>query len=322
MKSKKINPTLTVTIPMYNSGMYIKETISSILDERDIDLEVVVVNDGSTDNSEEQVTSICDDRVKIINTPNRGFISAANTAILHARGEIIMRCDADDLFPPGKISQQVKWLKSNPEFGAVCGNFASIDAHGRFISDFKCGNIAEEITSELQNGVVRNHFCTFAIQAHIIRKSKGGRIGLNGASDIDLQLRIGELCRVWYLPEISYLYRIHETSLTHTQHTVEREFYDELVIKLQKQRRAEGIDDLDRGLPLSKPPQINDRSIHKATEHISDLLLGSAWREHRAGNKLASLVLGIRSLFNSPGNLKKWYSLLALLIKPSRKTYN
>ena len=310
---------ISVIVPMYNAEPYISSTLDSILQERGLPLEVVVVNDGSTDASLERVHAIDDERVRVINGPCKGFVGAVNAGLAEARGEIILRCDADDLYPPQRIARQVAWLAEHPEFGAVCGNYATIDIKGHLIANFQCGKEAEEITEELCNGMTRNHFNTFAVRAEVLQASGGGRPALNGAADIDLQLRMGELCRVWYLPEIEYYYRLHDSSITHTQRTVEREFFDSLVVELQRQRRTQGSDDLQRGYPLPTPPQSGDKSAMKAAEQAQGILMGSAWQEHQAGRKQQALSIGMRSVIAQPSNIAAWRSLLALAVKPAGK---
>ena len=157
------------------------------------------------------------------------------------------------------------------------------------------------------------------VRAEVLRVSGGGRPPLSSAADIDLQLRMGELCRVWYLPDIEYYYRLHDSSLTHTQRTVEREFFDSLVVELQRQRRTQGSDDLQRGCPLPTPPQGSDKSVMKTAAHTQGLLMGSAWQEHRAGHKLGALAIGMRSVIVQPTSMAAWRSLVALAIKPAGK---
>ncbi len=309
---------VSVTIPMYNAEPYISATLASILQERDIPLEVVVVNDGCTDASLDRVRAINDQRVRVIDGPCQGFVAAANVGLAAAQGDIIMRCDADDLYSPQRIKRQVDWLSRHPEFGAVGGNYSTIDVKGNLVTNFKCGETAEEITEELCNGITRNHFCTFAVRSEVLRASGGGRPALKISADIDLQLRIGELCRVWYLPDIEYYYRLHDTSLTHTQSNVEREFFDSTVVEFQRQRRTQGSDDLQRGCPPPTPPQGSTKAL-KSGEHIQGLLIGSAWAEHEAGHKQRALAIGMRSVIAQPNSIEAWRSLLALAVKPVGK---
>ena len=309
---------VSVIVPMHNAEAFISATLASILQERDISLEVVVVNDGSTDASLDRVQAIDDKRVRVINGPCKGVAAAFNAGIAVALGEIIMRCDADDLYPPQRLAQQVEWLSKHPEFDAVCGSFSTIDVRGRSIASLVCGEKAEEITEELSNGITRTHLCTFAVRTEVLRVLGGCRQYFHTAEDIDLQLRIGELCRVWFVPDIQYHYRLHGTSLTHTQSNVEREFFESIAREFQRQRRTQGSDDLQRGDPPI-PPQGNPQSVMKPGEHAQGLLMGSAWEEHQAGHKRRALAIGIRSIIAQPSNIAAWRSLLALAVKPTGK---
>ena len=310
---------VSVIVPMYNADRFISATLASILQERDIPLEVVVVNDGSTDASLDRVQAINDERVRIVEGPGKGGAATAmNLGLTAARGEIIMRCDADDLYAPQRLARQVDWLTRHPEFGAVCGSFSTIDIRGRLIASLNYGEDAEEITEELRNGITRTHFGTFAVRIEVLRTLGGSRQYLNTAEDIDLQLRIGELCRVWYLPDNQHFYRLHDTSLTHRQSNVDREFFESLAREFQRQRRTQGSDDLQRGCPPT-PPQGGDKSAMKTAEHTQGLLMGSAWQEHRRGRKLRALAIGMRSVVFQPTSMAAWRSLLALAVKPAGK---
>ena len=309
---------VSVILPMYNAEPFISATLASILQERDIPLEVVVVNDGSTDASLDRVRAIDDKRVRVINGPCKGFVAAINLGMAAALGEIIMRCDADDLYPPQRIARQVDWLAQHPEFGAVSGSFSTIDVKGRPISNLPCGEDAEEITEELRNWITRTHLCTFAVRVEVLRASGGYRQYFHTAEDIDLQLRIGELCRVWYVPDVEYHYRLHDASLTHTQSNVEREFFESLAREFQRQRRTQGSDDLQRGCPPTLP-QVGDKSAMKVGDQAQGILMDSAWREHRAGHKPQAMVIGMRSVIAQLSSMAGWRSLLALAVKPAGK---
>jgi glycosyltransferase involved in cell wall biosynthesis len=309
---------VSIIVPMYNAEDFISATLTSILQERDIPLEVVVVNDGSTDASPELVRAMNDRRVRVIQGPGQGIAAAMNAGIAEARGEIIMRCDADDFYPPHRLSRQVEWLSKHPEFGAVCGGFATVDLKGHTITHFKSKGDAREITDDLRSGTTQTHFCTFAVRTEVLKSSGGFRQYFYTAEDIDLQLRLGELCRVWYIPEVQYSYRLHDKSITHTQSNIEREFFESMAREFQRQRLTRGSDDLQRGCPPI-PPQVGTKSPKKSAEHTQDLLIGSAWHEHQTGHKPQALIIGVRSVITQPSNINAWRSLLALAVKPAGK---
>jgi len=223
-----------------------------------------------------------------------------------------MRCDADDLYPLGRIAQQAQWLLGHPEFGAVCGNFSAIDAKGQPVVVMDCGTCPTDITEELHDGITRCHLCTYAINADVLRAIGGYRRYFRSGEDIDLQLRVAETCRVWYEPLVTYHYRLHETSITHTMNCGEREFFDTIARKFRHQRRDHGSDDLQRGCP----PQIpHTQLVLNANQHIQTLLIGKSWQEHSTGKKRRAIITGLYAVWLYPQNLAAWRNVLVLILK-------
>ena len=292
-------PLASIIVPMRNAESYVSEALFSILQEKDIAIEVIVVNDRSTDLSLKRVLEFRDDRIRVIEGSARGIAACMNTGLAEARGAIIMRCDADDVYPQARIRQQVRWLESHPEFDAVCGAFLTLDRRGTKVADLQCGPEPRDITGELFDGRVRTHLCTYAIRSSLIARVGGFREYFESAEDVDFQLRLSERGRIFYVPTIWYCYRVHETSVTHTQNSEVREFFEQMAFDLHKQRRLSGQDDLEKGLLLWKPAD-DGSTPNTARNHIAGLLLGRAWREHRAGNKTQALKTGLRALAASP----------------------
>ena len=169
------------------------------------------------------------------------------------RGQVIARCDADDLYPPDRLTWQMAWLAQHPEFAAVCGSFATIDRRGRVVASLPCGDAAEEITPELRSGRTRTHLCTYAIRADALRQVGGCRTWFVTAEDIDLQLRLAEAGRIWFEPRPCYSYRLHDASITHQQANPTRTFYGNAARQFQEKRLSSGQDDLQRGCPPAPP---------------------------------------------------------------------
>ncbi len=107
-------PKVSVVIPAYNHGQFLGEAIQSVLDQTFQDWELIVVDDGSTDNTREVVASFKDPRIRYIYQENRGAAGALNTGIRHACGEYIGLLGADDAWFPEKLSLQVAQLDSLP----------------------------------------------------------------------------------------------------------------------------------------------------------------------------------------------------------------
>lgn len=315
MTSLTSQPVLvSIIMPLYNAERYVFAALKSILRERTIPLEVLVINDGSTDHSLREVYRLKDDRIRVLQNKGKGIATALNTGLAAARGSIFMRCDADDLYPTQRFTQQINWLQNHPEAVAVCGNYEAIDPKGTSIIQFQCGSKAEEISAELCNGISRTHLCTFAVRTEVLRQLGGFRPYFVTAEDVDMQLRVAEVGQVWYFPNISYYYRIHDSSITHTKSSSEREFFDFVVREFQRQRRDTGEDDLQRGCPPT-PPQRHEKGRFTASQHIQGFLLGKAWQEFRAGQKWQGIITGMRSALVIPSNVSVWQSVMAMGLK-------
>jgi len=306
-------PDVTVLMPMRNAAPYVEQALRSILEERTVPLEVVVIDDGSTDGSAKLAQAIGDPRVRIVNGPQQGIAAAFNAGLMSTRAAIVMRCDADDLYPPGRIAHQIDWLRRHPEFGAICGAFAAMDSRGGSRLPFRMAVDASEITDELRNGVTRTHYCTFGVRTAVLQELGGARPFFVTAEDVDLQLRLGEACRVWYSPEAAYVYRIHDSSITHRIRAAEREYFDQCAHLFQAQRRSRGSDDLQ----LGNPPQ-RDNLEGKASSarlHMQGLLIAGSWSAYGDAQYGLAIRYALQGALAKPASLGGWRNLAIVLIR-------
>ncbi|MBN8702665.1 MAG: glycosyltransferase family 2 protein [Bacteroidetes bacterium] len=113
-------PEITVLMPVFNSEKYLREAIDSILSQSYTDFELIVIDDGSTDNSNKIIRSFTDKRIRLIeNTTNLGLISTLNKGFSLAKGNYIARMDADDISLPNRLKKQISYLQKNSTC-AVC----------------------------------------------------------------------------------------------------------------------------------------------------------------------------------------------------------
>lgn len=114
-KRKKISnkPTVSVVIPTYNRAKYVTETIDSVLSQSYTDYEIIVVDDGSTDNTREALAPYMD-RIRYIHQQNSGVSAARNRGIKAARGKWIAFLDSDDIWLPEKLAVQIKDISKYP----------------------------------------------------------------------------------------------------------------------------------------------------------------------------------------------------------------
>lgn len=117
---------ISVLMPVYNTKEeYLRASIESILNQTFTDFELIIVNDGSTNNAEEVILSYKDDRIKYFKQENQGIVGALNNAWAKASGKYIARMDSDDIAYPERFAKQVKFLEENPEYSLV-GSWAKI----------------------------------------------------------------------------------------------------------------------------------------------------------------------------------------------------
>jgi glycosyltransferase involved in cell wall biosynthesis len=120
-------PRVSVIIPTYNQASYLPEAIRSVLGQTFQDFEIIVVNDGSTDNTSQEMVNFSDPRIRYFSQENRGPSAARNTGILASVGEYIAFLDSDDVWLPRKLELQVELLDSKPEAALVYSDACLFD---------------------------------------------------------------------------------------------------------------------------------------------------------------------------------------------------
>lgn len=125
-----MTPCVSVIMPVYNVQAYVAEAIQSVLDQTFIDFELIIVDDGGTDDSIAICKSFDDSRIRIVHQENRGLAGARNSGIAEARGRFIALIDSDDRWLPEKLSLHVIHLENNPQVGVSYCPSRFIDQHG------------------------------------------------------------------------------------------------------------------------------------------------------------------------------------------------
>ena len=120
---------VSVVIPTYNCASFLREAIQSVQSQDYKNTEIIVVDDGSTDNTDEVLKPFLD-TITVIKQTNQGVSSARNNGISHAQGDFIAFLDADDFWHPGKLSLQMKFLSENPDIAGVFSDFGLADETG------------------------------------------------------------------------------------------------------------------------------------------------------------------------------------------------
>jgi len=198
-----VTPAVSVIIPCYDAGAFLLDAIDSALASTVDDLEVVVVDDGSTDPATQALLDRLDrPRTTVLRGPNGGSAAARNTGLAHARGRWVLPLDADDLVSPTLVEKALAILEAEPALGWVY-------THVRFFgeAEFVCRMAPYNFYVLLWE----NLCCATALVRRSAMEAVGGyTAALRGYEDWDLWLKLGE--RGWHgrlLPEVLFHYRRH-----------------------------------------------------------------------------------------------------------------
>lgn len=225
MHESENNKKVSVIIPCYNLGKYIQETIDSVFGQTYKEIEIIVVDDGSTDSETIEVLKNLDSRVKVFFEKNFGVGSARNKGFRQSTGRFVLFLDADDLIEKTYLAKAVKILENNPKVGFVTP----------WIRAFGVDNW--ELVRPKYNfidSLVENLVCTAALLKRECFENVGGyneSREMMGIEDWDLWIRIG--AAAWQgevIKEPLFLYRQRENSLVRNSNELKKR--EELMKKL------------------------------------------------------------------------------------------
>ena len=216
MTTTPTNPRVSVLLPGYNAGSYLDAAVRSILEQSLEDLELVVIDDGSTDGSGEVLRKHAqvDSRVRLISRENRGLVATLGELIDNARGELLARMDADDIALPDRFRAQVRFLEENPRTVCIGGGIILIDENAKELNQ-KPNVVGKDHVQrrELEGRMPICHPAAM-FRASAIAKVGGYRPEAYPSEDLDLWLRLGEVGHLDNVPEAVLRYRVHSTSIS------------------------------------------------------------------------------------------------------------
>ncbi len=208
-------PLVSVILPTHNRLPFLREAISSVLQQDYDKLELIIIDDGSTDGTQTAMASFHHPKVQYHALPNRGAASARNAGLLLARGALIAFLDSDDLWNDNKTSLQVQQFQDHPALGMVASNFKYVDADKHPVSD-----PAKPYGYRVKDfiGDILDIEFPMATSTMMVRRAVFDQVGmfneqLRLSEDLDLWIRIGLAYPVAYLDQVLVSIRLHEAHL-------------------------------------------------------------------------------------------------------------
>ncbi len=217
------DPLVSVIIPAFNRVKYIDQTIQCVLDQTYSNVELIVVDDGSSDGTYDKILSY-GDKINVLIHPghtNKGQSASINLGIKKAQGEYIIILDSDDYWELNKLEIQVNYLQEHKDVGLVYTNGYGVDASGDIIYP-----IHKKDHREINDKDLVLLDCYFSLPVNsLVRKNIYNKVGLfeegyRAAQDHDMLIRISEITKFAYLPDFLFFYRHHEESISNNNQVI------------------------------------------------------------------------------------------------------
>jgi glycosyltransferase involved in cell wall biosynthesis len=227
-KHKKLKENLaSIVLPVYNGSEFLKDSIDSVLNQTYRPIELIIVNDGSTDETESIIKLYQNSvEVTVLKQTNKGLPVALTNGFEQAQGEFWTWTSADNLMEPNMIDTLVAKLKSNKEIGMVYSDYYAIDANGAPLKapswrahnrpDLESGEVRLPRSTENLSSVPDNFIGPCFLYRGTIGQMVGAYNAPVGVEDYDYWLRLQQYAEIQHLgsDELLYKYKVHERSIT------------------------------------------------------------------------------------------------------------
>ncbi len=210
----KSNIEVSIVIPIYNGMPYLRETVESILEQTYKNFELILINDGSTDDSDLYIKSLNDDRIVYISQNNIGLCNTLNKAFSIAKGKYIIRNDQDDISFPNRIEKEINALK-NSAYDCIFTYITKVSENKEWSNLDKIksnDSILRDFNPWIDGCMVNS---TMAIKKDVFTKIGGYRQEFYPSDDWDLELRISQQFKIGVLEEVLLKYRFHDSANTY-----------------------------------------------------------------------------------------------------------
>jgi glycosyltransferase involved in cell wall biosynthesis len=290
---------VSIVMPVHNGAQYLREAIESALTQDYAPLEVVVVDDGSTD----ETPALLDGfgaRIVRIRQPNSGAAVARNTAIAACRGEFIAFLDADDLWLPHKLRTQMEYLQQHPEVDLVSSHWTvqvaeqPVAGIGHSVQSATSMRDTPEPSAWIYNELLMDcivHTTTVVMRRRLVERIGLFDVTLRRGQDYDYWLRASRVTPIHRLPQALSVYRLHESNSTWRPQPV---------------NYAATI--LERALRLwgRKGPDGRVTPLHIMRRRLSELWFSFGYQHASNGSRAVAVNAALRSLRAWPLYSKPW----------------
>jgi len=271
----EITPKITVVIPLFNKEKYIGRAINSVLNQTFGNFEIIIVNDGSTDKSMEEISKIFDIRIKIIQQKNRGVSAARNAGIRNSKSDLIAFLDADDEWLPQYLENILKLIQKYPDAGAYASAFMKIQSDGSII---KSRTKDRSSTHFLIRDYIKllslslPPFCTSSIMVpkKVLIQNKCFRVGTQSREDLELWFKISLKSPIAYCTNFGAIYhKDTESGLTNRQIGKEMQFFStKIPADIITAKKALNTNDTPKNLLFDIQEYINLVELSRAVQYI------------------------------------------------------
>jgi len=213
---KMKSPLVSVIIPAYNAEKYIERTLSSVLSQDYENLEIVVIDDGSNDNTADVVKKLADKdkRLQYVHQQNGGVSSARNHGYKLSKGEYLAFLDADDIWLPDNLSKKLAHLQDNPDIGLVHSDAVLIDENDKPLDEIKKGKsgwILDDLLS--WNGTCIPAPSSILVKREVVDTAGGFDTNLSTAADQEFFFRVAAKYKIGRVEEVTWQYRMHSQNM-------------------------------------------------------------------------------------------------------------
>lgn len=211
-EGKRLNELVSIITPSFNQGKYLAETMNSVLKQDYPNLEYLVIDGASNDNTVEVIHAFENKLAYWCSEPDRGQTDAINKGFAKAKGQILAWINSDDTYNPGAVRQAVEYLHDHPDVGMVYSDLHFIDEHSNVVGRFKA---AQTDLARLRRGYVHIPQPATFFRAELWRQVGPLDPGFFFAMDYDLWVRLARVTRLQYLPGAVWAnFRLHEGAKT------------------------------------------------------------------------------------------------------------